>query len=222
MRNGDISRQGAEQRHPIPRRNAQRLHPLGIGWNGRLADRNRERPTSHVASPWPKIAVCLPPGQWPGGTGESPVPPRQEKSCLIVPNRDIFVNPPPQHCSFLPCNTGESIVFGKTLTGLTGLTGFPKAITTAGSCKPYPVNPVNPVQSPLWLRLAALGVLSHFAAIHSAQSFAEATGSPIVPGRAKTRFRPASATHPIWLMRSSPQPAARRRNWPATTFPNTG
>jgi hypothetical protein len=34
---------------------------------------------SHDATLWPRVAFGLPPGQWPGGTGESPVPPRTMK-----------------------------------------------------------------------------------------------------------------------------------------------
>jgi hypothetical protein len=32
---------------------------------------------AQAGMPLPKFAFHLPPGQWPGGTGESPVPPRK-------------------------------------------------------------------------------------------------------------------------------------------------
>jgi hypothetical protein len=42
----------------------------------------------HGAVPLPKVGFGLPPGQWPGGTGESPVLPRNYGMCRLIPPRN--------------------------------------------------------------------------------------------------------------------------------------
>jgi len=66
-------------------------HPLAwVAQATRLCRSATRRPESGVtdwscdASLLPRVAYDLPPGQWPGGTGESPVPPRNYEICGLA------------------------------------------------------------------------------------------------------------------------------------------
>jgi hypothetical protein len=78
------------------------------------------------------------------------------QSCLIVPNRVIFLNPPPQHCSFLPRQTEPAFLFAKVLPRMARIARIGNFSRLPGALSvPY----LPSVVSLLCLRLAAPGAL---------------------------------------------------------------